>query len=190
MIALFVILAIAALVGADQLSKWLIFNYFQVERQESPLVIIDGIVSFVYHPNQDGAFGLFPGMRWLLIGVTSVMLVAMLAVLVSGRFRDHRMAMVGGVLVVAGGIGNLIDRLFRDGGAVVDFIHTDFVSFPTFNVADCFVVIGAILLFVYFVFFYSETPANKSLAETATKEVPASDENDCECSSRSDGAAD
>lgn len=190
MIALFVLLAIAALVGVDQLSKWLIFNYFQVERQESPLVILDGIVSFVYHPNQDGAFGMFPGMRWLLIGVTSVMLLAMLAVLVSDRFRDHRMAMVGGVLVVAGGIGNLIDRIFRDGGAVVDFIHTDFIRFPTFNVADCFVVIGAILLFVYFVFFYSETPTDRSLSETATKEGAVSDENDSDRSFDSDGTAD
>ncbi len=190
MVALFVLLAIAALVGVDQLSKWLIYNYFQVERQESPLVIIDGIVSFVYHPNQDGAFGMFPGMRWLLIGVTSLMLIALLVVLVSGRFRDHRMAMIGGVLVVAGGIGNLIDRIFREGGAVVDFIHTDFVRFPTFNVADCFVVIGAILLFVYFVFFYSETPADKASKKTASKEVSASDENDSDGSADSDGAED
>ncbi len=190
MLALIVIVSIAALVGADQLSKWLVYNYFQVDRNESPLVIIDGIVSFVYHPNQDGAFGLFPGMRWVLIVLTALMLIAMFAVLVSGRFRHHRMAMVGGILVVAGGIGNLIDRLFREGGAVVDFIHTDFIRFPTFNVADCFVVIGAILLFVYFLFFYSDTPADKAEKDSNEKEAVSSGEDEHPASVDGDGQAD
>ena len=175
MLALVVILSVAALVGVDQLSKWWVHTYFMVERNESPLVIVDGIVSFVYHPNQDGAFGLFPGMRWILVGITTLMLVGMLIVLVSGRFRQHRMAMIGGVLVVSGGIGNLIDRIFRDGGSVVDFIHTDFIQYPTFNVADCFVVIGAILLFVYFVFFYSESTDTKATENTEKEAIPSGD---------------
>jgi len=178
MLALVVIVSIAALVGIDQLSKWWVYTYFMVERNESPLVIIDGILSFVYHPNQDGAFGLFPGMRWVLIGVTTLMLLGMLIVLVSGRFRQHVMAMIGGVLVVAGGIGNLIDRIFRDGGAVVDFIHTDFIQYPTFNVADCFVVIGAILLFVYFVFFYSDKPVDGVTDSSEKEAIPSGDDYD------------
>ena len=54
-------------------------------------------------------------------------------------------------LVLSGGIGNMIDRIFRD-GEVVDFIQLDFwKSYPIFNVADCAIVIGAGLLMLYFV---------------------------------------
>ena len=55
-----------------------------------------------------------------------------------------------GSLILSGGIGNLIDRIFRD-GKVIDFLHATFINFPIFNVADCAVVIGAGLLIFYFV---------------------------------------
>ena len=68
--------------------------------------------------------------------------------------------------MVSGGIGNLIDRIIR--GYVVDFLQTDFMDFPIFNVADCFVVIGAILLFIYFVFFYSDTSVKPEETEVSS----------------------
>ena len=97
------------------------------------------------------------------------MIVGLLAVLLSGRFRRHRLATFGGILVVAGGIGNLIDRVFR--GYVVDFLQTDFMDFPIFNVADCFVVVGAVLLFVYFVFFYSDTSVKNEETEVSADDA-------------------
>ncbi|MBO5955916.1 MAG: signal peptidase II, partial [Clostridia bacterium] len=55
-------------------------------------------------------------------------------------------------LVISGGLGNMIDRVFR-GGNVVDFLHFEFYpTFPVFNVADIFVCIGAGLLAIFFVF--------------------------------------
>jgi signal peptidase II len=51
--------------------------------------------------------------------------------------------------VLAGGLGNMLDRIFR-GGMVVDFLHATFINFPIFNVADCAVVIGAGLLILYY----------------------------------------
>ena len=54
-------------------------------------------------------------------------------------------------LVLSGGVGNMIDRVFR-GGSVVDFLHFEFwPSFPVFNIADCAVVIGGGMLVLYFV---------------------------------------
>ncbi len=64
-----------------------------------------------------------------------------------------------GVLILAGGIGNLIDRIFR--GFVVDFLYFSLIDFPVFNIADCCVCIGAALLIVYTLFFYRETPESK-----------------------------
>ena len=54
------------------------------------------------------------------------------------------------ILVLCGGVGNLIDRIFR-GGNVIDFLHFEFwPAFPVFNVADCAIVVGAGLLMLYF----------------------------------------
>lgn len=161
MMQLGILLIIAALVGVDQLTKWLAVMFLE---QSDPVTVIEGVFSLQFTQNTGAAWSLFEGQKWLLIGVTSVMVVAILAVLMSGRFRNHRMATLGGMLVVGGGLGNLIDRIFRDGG-VVDFFKTDFIDYPIFNVADCFVVVGAVLLFVYFLFFYSDSTARGKKTE-------------------------
>ncbi len=167
MMQLGILLIAAGLVGIDQLTKWLAVLFL---KGADPVSVINGVFSFTYTENRGAAWSMFEGQQWLLIGVTSVMLIGLLAVLLSGRFRRHRMATFGGILVVAGGIGNLIDRVFR--GYVVDFLQTDFMDFPIFNVADCFVVVGAVLLFVYFVFFYSDTSVK---ADESQGEVPTDD---------------
>ena len=170
MMQLGVLLIVSGLVGIDQLTKWLSIQFL---RRSDPVSVINGFFSLTYTENRGAAWSMFEGQRWLLIGVTSAMLLTLLLVLLSGRFRRHRMATFGGILVIAGGVGNLIDRVFR--GFVVDFLQTDFIDFPIFNVADCFVVIGAVLLFVYFVFFYSETDSKRA---KAPKEVAAQDVSD------------
>ncbi len=144
------------LIGIDQLTKWLAVTYLE---GSDPFVLISGILSFSYRENTGAAWSILSGQRWLLIAGTSIMLIALIAVLVSGMFKNHKGAIVGGVAVVSGGIGNLIDRIFR--GYVVDFIKTDFINFPVFNVADCLIVCGAVWIFIYFVFIYSDSPADK-----------------------------
>ncbi len=161
-----ILLIVAGLVGIDQLTKWLAVQFL---KGDDPLSVIPDIFSFTYTENRGAAWSMFEGQQWLLIGVTSVMIVGLLAVLLSGRFRRHRLATFGGILVVAGGVGNLIDRVFR--GYVVDFLQTDFMDFPIFNVADCFVVVGAVLLFVYFVFFYSDTSVKNEETEVSVDDA-------------------
>jgi signal peptidase II len=53
-------------------------------------------------------------------------------------------------LVLSGGIGNMIDRIFN-GGVVIDFLHFEFIDFPVFNIADCAIVLGGGLLILYFI---------------------------------------
>ena len=59
-----------------------------------------------------------------------------------------------GVLILGGGIGNVIDRVCR--GYVVDMFDLQFISYPIFNLADCFVVVGVILGAVYYLWFYDK----------------------------------
>ncbi len=146
MFRVLLIAAIAVLVGADQLTKYLATSYLE----HQPPVGWDGVFVLQYSRNDGAAFGLFRDQTWILIGLTSLLVLAVLALLLSGRYRRSFMVNLSGVLVVAGGLGNLIDRIWH--GYVIDFFYFEMINFPIFNVADVFVVCGAVLLLIYFLF--------------------------------------
>jgi signal peptidase II len=107
--------------------------------------IIDGFVSFTYVRNAGAAFGMFQGARWPFVVVSTSAVFGLIWILVRGHatgMRGHAYS-----LILAGAMGNLIDRLFYD-GRVVDFIllSWDGHHFPVFNVADMAVSVGACLL--------------------------------------------
>ena len=147
----FVLLLTAALIVLDQFTKLLALAFLQQE----PFAIIPGVFEFHFTTNPGVAFGLFPGNRWIFIGLTSVVVLVILAVLLSGRLRvHHKMLTASGILIVAGGLGNLIDRIFR--GEVVDFLYFKLIDFPIFNLADCYVVVGAALLLIFYLFLFKD----------------------------------
>ena len=88
------------------------------------------------------------GKTWILLIVTSVIMVV-LAVLMVKNANKSKLFFWASSLIIAGGIGNMIDRLFNK-GLVVDFLRFTFFDFPIFNVADCAVCLGAGLLILYF----------------------------------------
>ena len=148
----FMILAItAALVSLDQLTKWL--AVLSLKNAEAT-TIIPKVLGFTYVENTGAAFGILQGQRWFFLILTGVVMAAILSVLLFGKFRKHLIFNISATLVVAGGIGNFIDRLIH--GYVVDFIEVLFFEFPVFNVADCYVVIGSVLLLVFFLFLYDD----------------------------------
>ena len=155
MLQALIIAVIALLVGADQLTKWLA----QTHLMDGPAVLIPGVFEFKYSTNSGIAFGMFQDKTELFSIITVVVLAVILGVLVSGRFFKGRFATVSAILVVAGGIGNLIDRVFR--GEVIDFLYFKLINFAIFNVADCFVVIGCGMLIFYFIFLYKEDSDTK-----------------------------
>ena len=135
MFRVLLIAAITVLVGADQLTKYLATSYLE----HQPPVGWDGVFVLQYSRNDGAAFGLFRDQTWILIGLTSLLVLAVLALLLSGRYRRSFMVNLSGVLVVAGGLGNLIDRIWH--GYVIDFFYFELINFPIFNVADVFVSI-------------------------------------------------
>ena len=101
---------------------------------------------------QDGAaFSFLQGQRWLFIAV----FVAFTALLIWGLHKKFlpfaRFELWCLAAILGGGLGNILDRVFR--GYVVDMIATDFISFPVFNVADCFITCGAIGLLIHLALF-------------------------------------
>ena len=140
---LFALLAVAL----DQISK-----YFVVERIAYGAVVpcVPGLFHLTYVQNFGAAFSFFQGQRWLFI----LVFVAFMGLLVWGLKKKAlpftRLELWCLAAILGGGLGNILDRVFR--GYVVDMIAVDFIRFPVFNVADCFITCGAILLLVHLVF--------------------------------------
>ena len=146
---LFYIVAILLIV-ADQFSKFLTVKYL---KPISTVNIIDGIFSFTYVENKGAAFGILQNARWVFIVATIVAIIVM--VWYKLKYKPQgKVVNISMCLLLSGAIGNMIDRLLL--GYVVDMFEVTFIDYPVFNVADCFVVIGAILLCIYILFIYKE----------------------------------
>lgn len=103
-----------------------------------------------YLENDGAMFGSFSGMRWILVIVTSFLMGFCIYYMI--RHRKEKMLVFCLTLIISGGFGNIIDRLFR-GGRVVDYLDLQLFNFAIFNFADCCVTIGAALLLIYIIFF-------------------------------------
>ncbi len=165
---IFSLIAVIVLIGIDQLIKLWAVGSLQ-ETGSMPFIHIGDfeILDLTYLENSGAVFGSFAGMRWLLVGITSVMLVACAWGLV--KFNNRSKLLTSSlILILAGGVGNLIDRLFR-GGLVIDYIEVKFFDFAIFNFADCCVVIG-IALFIFYVLFVDGKTAKTGTEKTAETE--------------------
>lgn len=123
------------------------------------LSFIPGILNFRYVENTGAAFGMFSNGTLLLTILSAVMSVVLVVILVKYRRQMGRFMKVALALVLAGALGNLIDRLAL--GYVVDFIEFDFVHFAVFNIADTCVTIGAIMMAVYLLFLHERWKGKK-----------------------------
>lgn len=157
-----VLAIVAALVGLDQLTKWLATTFL---KDGDPFVLINGVFEFTYLENRGAAFGMMQGGRWLFVVFTAVVMLILLAVLLFGKYRRYLWFNTGVILIAAGGIGNLIDRIFN--GFVVDMLHFHIAAinfdFPVFNAADCYVVIGSVLVLFFFFFLYDDKNDKKPM---------------------------
>ncbi|MBQ8141426.1 MAG: signal peptidase II [Clostridia bacterium] len=176
------IIVIAAAVLLDQVSKILVVEFLN---REEPLVLIEGVFRFTYVENDGAAFGMLGDHRWIFMILSVVGIAAVFVYL--WKFRPNsKFACTALSFIVGGGIGNMIDRIFRYGvdaegevyHYVVDFI--DFYAFPdiwmwVFNIADSFVCVGAGMMIVYLILDlvkeYKKEKADKAAAEAPRAET-------------------
>lgn len=112
---------------------------------------LPGFLSFKLVQNYGGAGGFFKEIPILLIIVTFIFLIVFMWLFCTKRSNSALLG-IGSGLLVGGCIGNLVQRLFL--GKVWDFLNFQFITFPTFNVADCCITLAIILIFIYFAFIY------------------------------------
>ena len=155
---LFNLAAVAALVGIDQAIKLWAVNALQ---PVGAMPFIPHVVELRFVLNQGMAFSLLSGKQLFLIIATSAALLAVAYVLFF-RSRGKYLQQAALILVLGGGIGNLIDRIAT--GVVVDYINVLFMNFAIFNFADICVCVGVGLLMVWVLFdSYFKEKAEKSV---------------------------
>ena len=137
------IVLIIALVLVDQIVKFLAFKYLS---QVNSITIIKGIVSLTYLENTGAAFGIWNS-RILLIGLNLLIIFTIVKLLLSKKYEFTSLMRLAYSLILAGGIPNLIDRLFR--GYVIDYIDVnELFSYPVFNIADICIIIGIVIIMI------------------------------------------
>ena len=120
--SILILLLIAVLTAVDQFIKMTVITNL---KPIGSVTCIPGLLEFRYLENNGAAFGFFAGLSWLLIILTIGLMAALLVLLF--RYKHHTwMSRTSCVLIIAGGIGNLIDRFIF--GYVVDYIHVLFFS--------------------------------------------------------------
>ena len=142
------ILFIVAIVAADQWTKWIVVENIPLYGHVD---FLPGFIGWTYAKNTGAAWSMLEGQQWLFILIFAVLTVLLL--LEYFKFPMPFTALERWLIaaIYGGGLGNVIDRVRL--GYVVDMIKTEFMDFPVFNVADCFITCGCILLIVHLILF-------------------------------------
>ncbi len=158
---------IAVLVAAfDQLSKYLIVASDIATKGD--VTVIPGILTFVYSENDGMALGIGSGFRWIYVAVTVIVCGIMFYLMTKNDFRN-KLYYVSAGMIVGGGIGNMIDRIFD--GYVVDFLSLSLFQLPSIstspfsvsfyspicNIADYFITAGTVCLIVFVIFYLGKS---------------------------------
>ncbi len=165
------------LVVIDQLTKsWAVLNL----KDQPAIPLWRGVFELQYCENPGIAFSLLENQRWIFIPATCLVMILLLIMLLRSDLRHSKLFSLGCAMILAGGIGNLIDRVAYK--YVIDFLYFKLIDFPIFNFADCCVVVGAIILFAYLMFGCKDSDFNNLRgliigSKTRAKELTNDDRN-------------
>ncbi len=146
MIQAVTLMIIGLLTCVDQLIKVAVLKHLKPVGSK---VLISGFFRLRYVENTGAIFGSLESKTIILIIFTSIIVLVSLFLILSKKIKPGFMYACL-VLIVSGGIGNLIDRIFR--GFVVDYLEPLFVDFAIFNFADCLVTVGAFSMMGYLIY--------------------------------------
>lgn len=146
----------AVVLAVDQVTKFLARRFLDYDR---PVTVIPGFFDLKLSYNRGAAFGLLPDWAPLLILIALIVIYAIVrlrsSVFASSEIRSRTFSIALGLLL-GGAAGNLIDRLTSPSQTVTDFIslyiiyHGEKYAWPTFNIADVAIVVGALMLFFFY----------------------------------------
>ncbi len=136
-------MVVSLLAVLDQITKYLAVLYL---KGQSDIVLIPGVFRLTYVENFGAAFGTMQNSTIFLLAVTVILLVYLIWLYVSLCRKGYRILRMICLVIIAGGIGNIIDRIVY--GFVVDFFYFELIDFPVFNVADCYITCAAAAMII------------------------------------------
>ncbi len=151
------LILLAILLGIDQLTKYLAYNFLRIR---GPLSLLPDVFELQYLENRGAAFGMLENMQWIFVLFALVITAAagwLYLRLCFRKFTGPRSFVpLKGIciLLMAGALGNMIDRLAH--GFVIDFLYFSLIDFPIFNVADIYVCVGTACFLLLILFYYKE----------------------------------
>lgn len=160
------------LVALDQFTKFLAVSHLKGKKG---VLFIKNILSFEYLENHGAAWGIFAGKTEFLLIITIIFSIVLCVFIVqieralqAGTCKIKLYTLIQTVLVilVAGAVGNVIDRIRLS--YVVDFIKFEFIDFPIFNVADCYVTVSSFILLIVVTFFMKDEDFPKKESKKQT----------------------
>ena len=132
---------IGFLIAVDQLVKFTITNRIY----NSSVTLINGILDLTYIENTGGAFGIGNRITIIFVIVNIIVIALITRFLLLKKDELPTNMLLGLGLIISGGVGNLIDRIFR--GFVIDYIDfNQLIKYPVFNIADVCVVLGCMII--------------------------------------------
>ena len=153
---------VLVLIGCDQLLKSWVVSHLALGESTA---FLPGFLQLTRVHNYGAAWSSFSGKSALLVAVTALLLTGVVYLLLR-RIVRHPLGVAAALLILGGGIGNIIDRIAHR--YVVDMFDLLLFDYPVFNLADCFVVVGVILGAVYYLWFYEKYDARKKDDATDT----------------------
>lgn len=148
------VMAIAVIL-LDQIVKFIVCRDLS---STDSITVIPRVLNFVNVQNTGAAFSMFSEKTAILSVVSIVFCIAVL-VLWFYKKEKHFLLKLSLMLLFSGALANALDRIFRH--YVVDFIETEFIKFPVFNIADIAITFGTVFLMIYLIFFDKDKPDEK-----------------------------
>lgn len=147
------LILLVSLIGIDQIVKfWIAGN---LKGQEPIIIIPHKILNLQYYENTGAVWGILSGRVDFLRILTLMILVVILFLYFKiPNGKRYGALKILAVFIVAGALGNMIDRFAL--GYVVDFIYFEFINFPLFNLADCYLTISSVVLVLFALFYYKD----------------------------------
>ena len=145
------IIIIGLMTAFDQLTKFMITSSYELYESRT---VIKNILSFTYIQNRGMAWGMLQGKRIIFVALTIIILFLCFAIYSNIADKaKYRLLRANMIILISGALGNMLDRIKL--GYVIDFFEVKFIDFPVFNVADIYVVVSMIMIFILIMFKYS-----------------------------------
>ncbi len=142
----------------DQLFKYLVEIFL---KPVGTVEVIPNLFSLTYVENRGAAFGIMSDMRWIFIVFSIIVIFALFVILFRYKVKN-KLFLTAVVLLIGGGIGNLIDRILY--GFVIDYLSLSFFP-PVCNFADYCITAGTVLLLIYLLFYSKFFKSDKKATE-------------------------